>query len=57
VLYADSKADLAAVYESDTVPSGSTRDWLAGSDGDEQLFGSAGSDGLSGDNRISYLIG
>jgi len=47
-LYADSKADLAAVYESDTVPSGSTRDWLAGGDGDDQLFGSAGSDGLSG---------
>jgi len=45
---------LATVYESDTVPSGSTRDWLAGGDGDDQLFGS---DGLSGDNRISYLIG
>jgi Ca2+-binding RTX toxin-like protein len=56
-LYADSQADQATIYDSDTVPAGNGHDWLAGNEGNDQLFGSDGSDGLSGGDGSDLLVG
>jgi Ca2+-binding RTX toxin-like protein len=56
-LFAQSLDDWDTVFDTDLVPAGDSRDWLAGGDGDDLLVGSTGDNGLSGGAGSDLVIG
>ncbi|HEX7053194.1 MAG TPA: putative Ig domain-containing protein [Burkholderiales bacterium] len=55
-IYGDREADLAALYDPSTAPTGLPGDWSSGGSGDDEIYGGAGEDVLMGGAGEDRLV-